>query len=152
MSESAQTNEVALVREKALSLLARREYPVLELQRKLEQKYPAELVRDVTESLVRENLLSDQRFAEAYTRSRTTRGFGPVRIAMELKERGVSRELSQQALNFDDQFWVENLSRLHQKKYNGVQPGDLKNRQKQVSFFSYRGFTHEQIKQVLSHQ
>lgn len=150
MNESEPANEAALAREKALSLLARREHSVLELQRKLEQKFPTDLVRDLTESLVRENLLSDQRYAETYVRSRVIRGFGPIRIAMELNERGVSREISQQALDFEDDFWVENLGKLHQKKYSGAQPDDLKSRQKQVSFFSYRGFTHEQIKRVIS--
>lgn len=148
MSDSV-SNERAAAREKALSLLARREHSVLELQRKLTRTVEPEIVQLVTESLVAEGLLSDERYAEMYVRSRANRGYGPRRITLELKERGVSSHLIEQALDFEEEFWIENLREQHQKKYAGQQPGDLKTRQKQVRFFSQRGFSHEHIKQVL---
>ncbi len=79
------------MRKRALDLLARREHAVAELTRKLIEKGFDEIfVHEALSALVDDGLLSDARYAESYVRSRMGKGFGPVRIREELRQRGVA--------------------------------------------------------------
>ena len=83
--------------QQAVSLLARREHSSRELRDKLRARnFPAEAVETALATLRRKNLLSDQRFAEACARSLMDRGYGSLRIAGELRERGVSGDIAQE--------------------------------------------------------
>ena len=69
---------VKSVRRSAMDLLARREYSTVELQRKLLVKFSAyEIIDQELTRLTCQGLLSDERFAEAYSRYRSGAGFGP---------------------------------------------------------------------------
>ena len=75
-------------------LLARREYAVLELRARLLRKWAGVpqidgCVDELIENLKQEGLLSDQRFAESFIRSRRRRYNGPVKIRSELRQRQV---------------------------------------------------------------
>lgn len=52
----------------------------------------------VIDDLIEKKYLSDERFTEVYIRSRRIRGFGPVKIKAELKDKGVSNNLIQDYL------------------------------------------------------
>ncbi|HHO68381.1 MAG TPA: regulatory protein RecX, partial [Gammaproteobacteria bacterium] len=89
-----------------MRLLARREHSVLELRRKLEQRgWQGGPLDEVLDSLVDQNLLSDRRFAEVYTRTRIERGYGPLRIRAELRERGIDAALAEAALEAEAPDW-----------------------------------------------
>ena len=93
----------------ALSLLARREHSARELHFKLIARGCAESDVDAVLAALRiERLLSDERFAEAYVASRRERGYGPVRIEAELRERGVADEVIATHLDDSDQEWLHN--------------------------------------------
>ncbi|HIL93525.1 MAG TPA: regulatory protein RecX, partial [Cycloclasticus sp.] len=73
------------------ALLARREHSQRELRQKLKAKgFDEDDIDLLLEELSEKNWQSDERFAESYSRSRLLKGFGPVRIQYELKERGVN--------------------------------------------------------------
>src|SRR5512139_3539827 len=92
-------DELTLVRKAAYTLLARREYGRQEMVNKLLGKgFEPSLVDSVVEQLVAERLLSDERFVETFVRSRSNRGYGPRRIEAELRERGISDELSDERI------------------------------------------------------
>ena len=75
-------------------MLARREHSGAELRVKLAAKgFPADIINDALSDLYRSGWLSDERFVEAFLRVRSERGYGPVRIRAELKERGIDDEL-----------------------------------------------------------
>ena len=83
------------VRKRALSMLARREHSGAELRAKLAaQGFPSDIIDDALSDLNRSGWLSDERFVEAFVRVRSERGYGPVRIRAELRERGIDDELT----------------------------------------------------------
>jgi len=133
----------------ALRLLARREHSELELRHKLSGRHFTDSIVDtVVMQLVEQGLLSDQRFAEVYVRGRFERGYGPLRIRAELRERGVSGDLMEQMLAELSSSWVESAGRQRSKRFGHRFPGDYRERAKQMCFLQRRGFTAEQIQAV----
>jgi SOS response regulatory protein OraA/RecX len=81
------------LRERALRLLARREYTRQELSRKIAPlAESAEQLAALLDDLTTRHLLSDERYAEARRNSRAPR-LGDARLAYELRSRGVAAEL-----------------------------------------------------------
>ena len=130
-----------------MRLLAIREHSRTELRRKLRARsHPDNVVDQVLDDLIRRCLLSDERFTEQYLTSRQQRGFGPIRIRGELRERGVNSELISCYLDEQDERWMEMLQRTHDKKFGVESPDSIKEKARRVRFLGYRGFTGEQIK------
>jgi regulatory protein len=96
----------------------------------------------------RSGLISDQRFAECYTRSRCNKGYGPLRISMELQARGISPETIAEVLQITDNTWLAEVQKVWRKHFKGRLPADFVNRAKQMRFLQYRGFTRDQIESV----
>ena len=147
ISESAGTADPVVVRAKGLELLARREHSRLELRQKLIQRgYPAEAVAAALDQLVAERLLDESRYAEIYASSRADKGYGPLRIARELRERGIPDELTDAAMTVLDEFWMSKLRELHRKRFKSKIPADAAGRIQQTRVFRQHGFTLDQIK------
>ncbi len=135
----------------AMNLLARREYSYQELHNKLVgKKVPSATVSRVLDQLQSDNLLSDERFVEAFIRVKRNRGHGPVRIQHDLETKGVATELITQWLDFTERSWNNDVVRVRRKKFGDTLPGDFKERACQARFLHYRGFTHDQIKFALN--
>jgi regulatory protein len=136
------------VRRKAMDLLARREHSVAELRRKLLAKgYTQPMVDEQLQKLEQENLLSDRRFTEAYVNFRSKKGFGPLRIEQELKEKGINTALQQEYLD-NKNYWRSMAKEVREKRFGGTVPKDYKDKAKQMRFLQYRGFGHEQLLDV----
>lgn len=130
----------------ALDLLVRREHSVLELRQKLMGRaFSPEDIDAVLEPLLAENLLDETRYAESYAHSRADRGYGPLRIERELRERGVPEEIIAPVLAGLAGHWRQGLARLHRKKFQGAPPDDVGDEMKQRHFLRQRGFTVDQI-------
>jgi regulatory protein len=139
--EPEKTIEAADVRRAAMNLLARREYARRELGRRLTGKgMPSELVDQVLDDLAAENLQSDARFAESFVSARSGRGQGPVRIRMELEQRGVESGLIENALDDAGVDWGELATEVRRKRFGPKLPGDFRERARQSRFLQYRGF------------
>lgn len=133
------------LRERAISLLARREHSQLELTQKLIVKgYSRVEVETELASLAREGLQSDERYTEAYVRQRIQSGFGPRRIIAELQQRGISDSLIQRHVPQDEQFWWETLSQLWQRKYDS-EVLDEQAYARRARFLMQRGFDVAQV-------
>ena len=134
------------LRKTAMDYLARREHSEQQLTRKLTGRgFDEDLVEIAVAELVADGLLSNARFAEAFVNSRFQRGSGPQKIRMELRERGVAPELASLSIEaFDDQ-WRQRVREVREKKFGAEQPGDFKERSRQMRFLQQRGFTSEQI-------
>jgi regulatory protein len=134
------------LRKTAMDFLARREHSEQQLTRKLTGRgFDEQLVEIAVAELVADGLLSDVRFAEAFVNSRVQRGSGPQKIRMELRERGVAAELVSLSIEaFEDQWW-QRVREVREKKFGSEQPGDFKERSRQMRFLQQRGFTSEQI-------
>lgn len=134
-------------RNAAMNLLARREHSFLELQRKLGQRFDAEALDAALEKLARDNLQSDERFAQSFTRERMLRGVGPLRIESELRQRGVSRAFIDEALSAVPAdagvSWRDVARDVLQRKFGDMPPSDLPDKARRLRFLGYRGFGEE---------
>jgi len=140
---------VKSVRRSAMDLLARREYSTVELQRKLLVKFSAyEIIDQELTRLTCQGLLSDERFAEAYSRYRSGAGFGPSRILLELRQKGVKDELSKRAIKKGGFDWYRLVKFAKEKKFGSELPTESKEKARQVRFLHYRGFTTDQIAEL----
>ncbi|MCF6324203.1 MAG: recombination regulator RecX [Gammaproteobacteria bacterium] len=138
------------MRKRAMDLLSRREHAVMELRCKLVNKgFEEVFVDEALAQLVNDGLLSDARYAESYVRFRMNKGFGPVRIREELRQRGVTSEIVNEYVDFQDRCWSETARNAWQKRFGGKFPEDMKARAKQLQFLQYRGFTSDQTKHIL---
>ena len=140
------------IRLKAMDLLARREHSFQELVKKLSVHFDdSPLINDVLEKLQQQGLQSDQRFAEMFVRSRVNKTHGPIRIKNELRQRGVSVNLVNDALRQEGVDWMVLIEGLSIKKYGNTLPVDDRDRARRIRFFQYRGFSLDQINTVMSY-
>lgn len=136
----------------AKAYLANREHSRLELHHKLLKKgFDSTIITEVLTQLQADNLLSDERFVENYLRARINKGYGPLRIEQELRERGIDSTLLSQALNCHDPQWLTRAKQAWQKRFGQDNLSfEWREQAKQIRFLQYRGFTSSQIKAVLS--
>ena len=139
----------AAVRAKAMELLARREHSRLELRQKLLQRgYSPELIDPVLDRLIEERLLDEGRYAEIYACGRADKGYGPLRIARELRERGVPEDQVAATLATLEDDWLPKLRELHRKRFKSRVPADAAGRIQQTRVLRQHGFTLDQIKHL----
>lgn len=137
----------AQVRNTALNLLARREHSVLELQHKLARRgFASAMVNVVLDQLVAEDLLNETRYAEVYAHHRVDKGYGPLRIRQELRERGVEDAIVSAILAELDDLWMKKLAQVQRKRFGELLPKDIGEQARQTRFLRHRGFTLEQIR------
>ena len=130
-------------------MLARREHSAAELRQKLAARgFDAGEVEEVLCQLGREGLQSDARFAETWVHHRTQRGYGPVRIRQELRDRGVPAELIELNLDEADAEWFTRLVEVHRRKYGTSPPSSYREQARQSRFLYQRGFSAEQIRRL----
>ncbi len=145
MSEDASGAEKA--RASALQLLGRREHTGRELRDKLAKRgYGKETIEPVLTELAEQGVLDESRFAEAFAHSRVQRGQGPVRIAQEMRERGVPGEQIETALAGLEVDWVELARAARQQRFGTAEPGDRQEAARQARFLQRRGFTAAQVR------
>ena len=148
--DEAQTDEMldaglaAAVELKAVEYLARAEQSRFGLTRKLcEKKYERKYVDMALDFLERAGYLSDARFARAWLNTRRTNHYeGRSRLLAELQSRGISRDVSQAAV---DAFFEENdedeICRKAYEKLSKKKSGD-----KLAAAMMQAGFTFKQLR------
>jgi regulatory protein len=134
----------------AVRLLSRREHSAFEIRDKLAKRdfESSEIEQAITE-LQQGGWLSDERYAEAYIRMRQQKGFGPIRISIELNERGVKESIIDSYLHSRDDSWLHTLQQQYQKKYKNKVIEDYNDKAKRIRFLQYRGFALDAIYQVV---
>lgn len=138
------------IRRSAMNLLARREHGFGELVRKLSRYYPSDDITPQIERLRDEGLQNDGRFVESYINARKQKGNGPVRLKMELQQRGIPYELLEEYLFEDDEGWLAMAIDIRERKFGVELPSDYKQRVKQMRYLMQRGFNNNQISQCFS--
>ena len=141
------------LRHKAIELLARREHSYKELHQKLLVRgFETDEIEVCLGKLIAEDLLSNERFAEAYVRMRSRNGFGPIRIRQELVQRGIDESLAQALLYGSEIDWCVIATDVDQKKFTSLETSTMMQWAKRVKFLTYRGFEHDQINHVKKEQ
>ena len=154
-----------------LRMLAMREHSVREITNKLLAKSKASIAKRsdqqggeeifdsskifntvyaVVDELLEKKYLSNERFTETYVRSRANRGFGPVKIKSELKDKGISSGLIQDHLDQGSSLWFDNAKSEYQKKFGSTPVENYNVWTKRARFLQSRGFTMEQIHCVVT--
>lgn len=143
-------SDPAVARKKAMDFLARREYGQTELIRKLASKgYDRGIAEQAVAKLSAEGLQSDERFAESFVQSRINQGKGPVRVRLDLGQRGIGDTLIGHALLAAAANWHELARDTRRKKFGSRKPADFKAKAKQMRFLQYRGFEYDHIQAAI---
>ncbi len=151
LSEAAIAAEAAeffrRARHRSVAWLSRREYATGEMQTKLLSKdIPAPIVKQTMEWLLDNDLLSNQRFSEAFSRRRARQGYGPIRTKMEMRARGVPDALIDSAVNAIN--WLDAAQLAWDKRFRSQTPETAEQRAKQQKYLAQRGFSHDIIRNI----
>ncbi|MFA7108750.1 MAG: regulatory protein RecX [Sphaerochaetaceae bacterium] len=127
---------------KALSLLASREYTRFDLKRKLLlKKFDSTVIDKVLDALIDEGSLDEKRFAEAFIISRVRRAQeGKPIMQLRLIQKGVPRDIADKILSekytqdFTDELIRTNIKRFQQKQ---ISEQDIKFKLLKLGFTSY---------------
>lgn len=139
------------IRSRALKLLTTREHSRLELSRKLRRRgYDAADVDLVLDALVADDLLSEERLVSAYVGERLSKGFGPLRIRIELREKGLSDDQIDPYVALDDEALMERIATVYRKRYGDRVIADMREQSKRSRFLEYRGFPPQLIARFLN--
>ena len=150
---------VSRLRDRAMRILAMRDHSEQEFRRKLTapvmgkngpealEATPEEIELVVTWCL-EQHFLDDARFVHQFIASRARKGYGPARIRQELNQKGIAREVSENALRECEIDWGENARACALRKYGDPLPTDFASKVKLQRFLLYRGFLQEDIQEI----
>jgi regulatory protein len=133
---------------RAMRLLARREHSRLELRRKLANiAAEGENVDGVLDDLAQRGWLSDARYAEHAVRAKARR-FGPVKVAHELRSKGIDDEAIAAAFVRAGDEGEADIERVWKTRFSAA-PNHDRERARQVRFLQGRGFRLDDILKFL---
>jgi regulatory protein len=140
------TPEPQTLRARALALLARRDYAAAELALRLARAgHPDEGVAELIEELAQDGVLNDERYAHNFVSYHAARGQGPLRIAAELRQRGVSAPLIEAALGAGPD-WRALANQVRRGRFGPQSPASWSDKARQSRFLQYRGFSSDDIR------
>lgn len=138
-------------RKKAMDYLARREHGRTELLDKLVAfGFDTDVADAAVRQLINDGLQSDQRFADAFVRSRINQGKGPVMIRADLRARGVAGSEIDAAIEQAGQDWHSLARDVRLKKFGSDTPFEFKEKARQMRFLQSRGFEPDQVQAAVS--
>ena len=138
------------IRRAAMDLLARREHSLRELRHKLRRRFgDTPLIEEALSRLADENLQSDERYAGSFVRQRAARGYGPVRIGQEMRERGLDRTAIAAAMEEANIEWRTLAADVCRKKFGDTPAADARERARRSRFLHYRGFEADDVRDLL---
>lgn len=133
-----------------MGLLARREYSVQEIQRKLGSDYPKEILAAVIRRCQELDWLNETRMMTLFIHSRANRGYGPIRVLQELRLKGLAAEQIKLALDASETDWFAIAKSQAARKVTDVASLDRIARGRLMAFLQRRGFTAEQARFALT--
>jgi len=141
--------------DKALKLIARRDHFRAELFEKLGRKgFGDDDINQAIERLDELDLLDDESLAERFVEFRSVdRGWGPRRLSMELRRRGVDSHLAERVSRLDDELHDRALETAVRRVEVGAKHGWWRlpeRRARLVSSLIARGFTTDVAYGVIS--
>lgn len=127
--------------DRALGMLARREYSQRELRARLEHAGCDEGEAEAAiGKLQRQQYQDDQRFGEMLLRARVAQGYGPARIRAELRSHGLTDPAIRALLDAADADWLMLAKAQLRKKYGTRPAAEHAERGKRAAFLLRRGF------------
>lgn len=129
---------------RAYKFLSYRPRSEAEVRAKLSQLgFPHKSIDTTLEKLRSLKLLDDESFARGWVRARAEgRGYGPLRIERELRQKGIARSVIQEVVRetFGRNEGKEKARGLLEKRFRGKDLGDRKILNRAVAFLQRRGY------------
>ena len=133
------------------SLLARREYASGELARTLSKMTEnREKIDKALSRLVECGYLDDNRLITHMIDKHVRKKHGPARIKQEIRQKGFSPELVEQMLEKVDVDWYAMARELKVSKFGDAVASEAKEKNKQIRYLQYKGFSMDMIFEALS--
>jgi regulatory protein len=133
----------------AVALLSRRDFASAELRETLERRgFETSAVTTALAELLEEHALDDARFARHYVASHAERGQGPLRIATDLRARGLAETLIEAALEEEPE-WPALAAKVRARRFGPQIPHSSAEKSRQARFLQYRGFSSDHIRRAL---
>jgi regulatory protein len=103
-------------------------------------------VEELLQGLEDQDLLSDERFAMSLIASRAETGYGPKRIDLELRNRGVSEELAREALAKAEVDWGQQVTDQAVRKFGSDPAQTFPEWARRARYLERRGFGQDAIR------
>lgn len=138
--------------EKAVSLLAMRSRTEKELRDGLAQNaYPEGIIERVIARMGEAGYIDDASFAAQWTLARSGKGMGTRRIAMELRQKGVSQETIETTLSsLEEDSITESALAAARRAARGKDLSSRVDRQKIIAALARRGFDYQQARHAIA--
>ncbi|MCC5878698.1 MAG: regulatory protein RecX [Idiomarina sp.] len=134
-------HDQAVIEQRAVFLLGRREQSAAELSRKLRDKgFAADAVDEVLARLQERGWQSDQRFAESMIRQRLESAYGPLKIYADMQQKGIDRSLVDDILAQSEVDWQALAVSRYQRRFGTEPPADEKEKARRQRHLAARGF------------
>ncbi|EOZ3732038.1 TPA: regulatory protein RecX [Klebsiella quasipneumoniae] len=135
----------------AVSLLAKRDYASGELARTLSKMTEnREKIDKALSRLVECGYLDDNRLITHMIDKHVRKKHGPARIKQEIRQKGFSPELVEQMLEKVDVDWYAMARELKVSKFGDAVASEAKEKNKQIRYLQYKGFSMDMIFEALS--
>ncbi len=137
------------LRERALAMLARREYSRAELARRLAPHAADESeLEQVLSALASTRALSDERYAEARSHV-LSRKYGTARIVNDLKQKGIDGEVLERVAAAAKRSELERAREAWRRKF-GSAPATREEKARQIRVLQSRGFSFDVIRTLIA--
>lgn len=142
------TEGLASARVVAFAYLSRRARTSAEMRQKLDRSgFGSEVVDAVVQRLTELHYLDDREYAQRYVASRLDRKYGPRRIVQELRRRGITPTLAEEAVSsaeqtFDVRAQARTLAQNRAMRLQG-ETDERKRKKKIYDFLVRRGYESE---------
>jgi regulatory protein len=137
--------------QRAVALLARRDYSRSELRLRMRRLLPPDddgaAIEPLLDTLEGKGLLSDRRFALGLSRTRSSR-FGSARLQHDLRARGVGEDLIREAIEPLASSEIDRARALCERRFPAAARSAIELARRQ-RFLASRGFSFDTIHRVL---
>lgn len=138
---------------RAIKFLSYRARSEAEVRSKLAQSgFSPKIIEPTLEKLRSLKLLDDEAFARSFAEARIEdRGYGPLRVERELRQKGVAKALVGRLLEetFARSGGKERARALLERRFRGKDLSDAKNLRRAVGFLRRRGYRDAVIGEIL---
>lgn len=141
--------EYRKARERALYLLDYKDYSYMDLFHKLEKNYSEDTCYRVMDKMVEMGTINDRRYAEGLARHYVeVKKFGRYRALREMRQKGLTAQVAEEALEEYDDSYYERLYELVESKYLRYLDDDKGVTRTKNALVRY-GYSYDLIKEVL---
>ncbi|HGN1706731.1 TPA: regulatory protein RecX [Providencia rettgeri] len=142
----------------ALFMLSRRDYGKAELFARMKRRMyeknegiiDVPLIEKVLERLSEQHFLDDERVVALMMQGYIRKGYGPLRIKQEMRQKGFADALVEKNFTNVDIDWFEKAAYVRSKKFGDNLPQDFKEKSKQIRYLQYRGFLGDMIYELFN--